>query len=111
MAGFFRGWRPQDGQAPPKAAAPRTDEDVRTLLSLLPRYRVLLHNDDVNAMDYVVAVLIRTIPALSTERAIAIMLEAHTEGMAQVIVCLKEQAEHYRERLEGYGLTSTIEPA
>ncbi len=111
MAGFFRGWRPQDGQAPPKAATPRTDEDVRTLLSLLPRYRVLLHNDDVNAMDYVVAALIRTIPALSTERAIAIMLEAHTEGMAQVIVCLKEQAEHYRERLEAYGLTSTIEPA
>ena len=90
--------------------APRTDEDVRELLKSLPRYRVLLHNDDHNDMEYVVAVLLRTISSLSREQAIAIMLQAHLNGKAQVIVCLKEQAEHYCERLEGYGLTSTIEP-
>lgn len=93
------------------AAAPRTDEDVRQLLGLLPRYRVLLHNDDHNSMDRVVLALVRTIASLDMEQAVRIMLEAHTNGCAQVIVCLKELAEHYREGLERYGLTSTIEPA
>ena len=90
---------------------PRTDEDVRELLKSLPRYRVLLHDDDYNEMDFVVVALLRTVSALSVEDAAQIMLQAHLNGTAQVIVCLKELAEHYRERLEHYGLTSTIEPA
>jgi ATP-dependent Clp protease adaptor protein ClpS len=89
---------------------PRTDEDVRLALSQLPRYRVLLHNDDVHAMDFVVLALVRTVPRLSVDEAIRIMLEAHTNGHAQVIVCPKETAEFYRTGLEQYGLTSTIEP-
>jgi ATP-dependent Clp protease adaptor protein ClpS len=93
------------------ATIPRTDEEVRQALRLLPRYRVLLHNDDVHAMDEVVLALLRVVPALSPQGAIRVMLEAHTHGRAEVIVCPKEQAEHYRERLEGFGLTSTIEPA
>lgn len=90
---------------------PRTDEEVRELLKSLPRYRVLLHNDDYNDMEFVVAALVKTVSALSVEDAAQIMLQAHLNGSAQVIVCLKELAEHYRERLEHYGLTSTIEPA
>ena len=39
-----------------------------------------------------------------------IMAEAHLHGIAQVIICPHEHAEMYRERLEQYGLTSTIEP-
>ncbi|HEY8287567.1 MAG TPA: ATP-dependent Clp protease adaptor ClpS, partial [Chloroflexota bacterium] len=35
--------------------------------------------------------------------------EAHLHGQAQVIICPKELAEFYRERLEQHGLTSTIE--
>lgn len=109
MAGLFgRG----AGRVPAsRGAAPRTDEDVKQLLRLLPRYRVLLHNDDHNSMDRVVLALVRTITGMGVEQAVRIMLEAHTTGCAQVIVCLKELAEHYRESLERYGLTSTIEPA
>ncbi|MGH2515533.1 MAG: ATP-dependent Clp protease adaptor ClpS, partial [Ktedonobacterales bacterium] len=94
-----------------RSAAPRTDDEVLQLLRLLPRYRVLLFNDDHNSMDRVVLALVRTITGMDVERAMRVMLEAHTTGCAQVIVCLKEQAEHYREMLEQYGLTSTIEPA
>lgn len=90
---------------------PRTDEDVRLALSQLPHYRVMLHNDDYNAMDYVVLALVRTVPRLSTEEAMRVMIEAHTNGIAQVIICPKETAEFYRAGLEQYGLTSTIEPA
>lgn len=92
-------------------AAPRTDDEVLQLLRLLPRYRVLLFNDDHHSMDEVVLALVRTIPGMDGEKAVRVMLEAHTTGCAEVIICLKEQAEHYRERLEQYGLTSTIEPA
>jgi ATP-dependent Clp protease adaptor protein ClpS len=89
---------------------PRTEEEVRELLQSLPRYRVLLYDDDHNDMDYVVLALLRTVASLSEDEAIRIMLQAHLFGMAQVIVCLKEPAEHYREGLEQHGLTSTIEP-
>jgi ATP-dependent Clp protease adaptor protein ClpS len=90
---------------------PRTDEEVRQLLRLLPRYRVLLHDDDFNEMDYVVLALLQTVTSLTQHHAVQIMMHAHLFGMAEVIVCLKEQAEHYREGLEQLGLTSTIEPA
>ena len=95
----------------PRSIQPRTEDDVRQLLSLLPRYRVLLYNDDVHDMEYVVQALLRTVPTLSEREALQVMLQAHLNGVSQVLVCPKELAEHYRERLEGYGLTSTIEPA
>ncbi len=87
-----------------------TSQDVEQLLRLLPRYRVLLHNDDVNSMDFVVHALLQTVQRLSVDEAIKIMLEAHLNGKALVVICPKETAEFYRAGLEGYGLTSTIEP-
>ena len=36
---------------------------------------------------------------------------AHTNGQATVITCAKEEAELYRERLQSFGLTATIEQA
>lgn len=106
------GWRAPVSTTwrPPTAAAPRTDEEVRQVLRLLPRYRVLLFNDDVHDMDEVVLALLSVVPSLGPQGAMRVMLEAHTHGSAEVIVCPKEQAEYYRERLEGFGLTSTIEP-
>lgn len=98
-------------QRTPRAAMPRTDEEVRQILRLLPRYRVMLHNDDVHSMDEVVLALLRVVPSLGIEGATQVMFVAHTHGSAEVIVCPKEQAEYYRERLEGFGLTCTIEPA
>jgi ATP-dependent Clp protease adaptor protein ClpS len=94
-----------------RPALPRTDEDVRSALRQLPRYRVMLHNDDINSMEHVVFALTRVIHRLTTEEAVRVMLEAHTSGVAQVIICPKETAEFYRDGLERYRLTSTIEPA
>ncbi len=54
--------------------------------------------------------LLRTVPRLSVDQAMGVMLEAHTQGVATVIVCPKETAEFYREGLEQHGLTSAIEP-
>jgi len=75
-----------------------------------PRYRVLLHNDPVNSMEYVVVTLRQVVPSLSEQDAIAVMLEAHNTGVGLVIVCDLEPAEFYCETLKAKGLTSTIEP-
>ncbi|MFN8556030.1 MAG: ATP-dependent Clp protease adaptor ClpS [Dehalococcoidia bacterium] len=97
------------------AVAPRTDVlpdiDHDTLRRLLPPYAVVLHDDDVNDMGYVVRSLQMCVPGLDEQQAVAIMLEAHLNGRAHVITCPLEQAELYRDRLESRGLTATIEKA
>ncbi len=75
-----------------------------------PRYRVLLHNDDFNSMEYVVQTLMTTVAGMTQPQAVNIMMEAHTNGIGLVITCALEHAEFYCETLRGHGLTSTIEP-
>ncbi|MDJ0575308.1 MAG: ATP-dependent Clp protease adapter ClpS [Xenococcaceae cyanobacterium MO_234.B1] len=75
-----------------------------------PRYRVLLHNDDFNSMEYVVQTLMKTVAGMTQPQAVNIMMEAHTNGTALVITCTLEHAEFYCETLCNHGLTSTIEP-
>jgi ATP-dependent Clp protease adaptor protein ClpS len=81
-----------------------------TVRKTAPRYRVLLHNDDFNSMEYVVQVLMTTVPSLTQAQAVNIMMEAHQNGLALVITCAQEHAEFYCETLKNHGLTSTIEP-
>ncbi len=88
-----------------------TIEKRSTSRKLAPNYRVLLHNDDFNSMEHVVEVLVTNIPKMSTPHAVNVMMEAHQYGMALVIVCAQEHAEHYCDILKSHGLTSTIEPA
>ncbi len=75
----------------------------------MPRYRVLLHNDDVNSMDHVIRALHRVFKfdAAVCER---IMLEAHTNGVAVCMVEPLEPAELHRDQLISFSLVSTIEP-
>lgn len=92
-------------------ALPGISFDEETLKRLLPPYRVILHNDDHNSMDHVVRSLLRSVPSLTIEEAVQVMMTAHENGQATVIECPKEAAEHYRDSLESCGLTATIEPA
>ncbi|MCP9829541.1 MAG: ATP-dependent Clp protease adapter ClpS [Cyanobium sp.] len=96
------------GRSPGGAAV--IDKEVQRVRKPSPRYRVLLHNDPVNSMEYVVSTLRQVVPSLSEQDAIAVMLEAHNTGVGLVIVCDLEPAEFYSETLKGKGLTSTIEP-
>ena len=95
-------------------AAPRTapdrDIDLQHLTERYPPQRVVLHDDDVHSMDEVVVALCKSVPSLGTRQAVRIMLAAHLTGRATVIVCAREEAEYYAERLGGFGLTVTIEP-
>lgn len=89
-------------KATPRPAPPKADE--------LPPYRVLLHNDDVNDMSFVVESIIELTP-LNKERATIAMLEAHARGLALLLVTHKEKAELYQEQFQSKKLTVTIEPA
>ena len=74
-----------------------------------PRYKVLLHNDPVNSMEYVTFSLREVVPQLSEQDAISIMLEAHNTGIGLVIICDLEPAEFYSESLKAKGISSSIE--
>ena len=89
------------------AVVERQTEKVR---KISPRYKVLLHNDPINSMDYVVKTLREVVPQLSEQDAMSVMLETHNNGIGLVITCDLEPAEFYCESLKSRGLTSTIEP-
>ncbi len=108
--GLPRAAAPSAPTAPTRPETPTLpDEERRT--HVLPPYKVLLHNDDVNSMDHVVRSLMRSVPGIGRAAAVRIMLEAHLTGVALVTVCPLELAELYRDRLESCGLTATIEKA
>ena len=85
------------------------DKQTQRARKVSPRYKVLLHNDPVNSMDYVVKTLRQVVPHLSDQDAMSIMLETHNTGIGLVITCDIEPAEFYSESLRSKGLTSTIE--
>tara|TARA_Y100001968_G_scaffold327617_1_gene373015 strand:+ start:2958 stop:3335 length:378 start_codon:yes stop_codon:yes gene_type:complete len=85
------------------------EKEPARVIKKSPRYKVLLHNDPINSMEYVVQTLREVVPQLSEQDAMAIMLETHNTGIGLVIVCDLEPAEFYSESLKAKGLTSTIE--
>ena len=81
---------------------------------LAPRYRVLIHNDDVTPMDFVVHVLM-SIFKKELNDAMEIMLAAHNSSVALVVVLPLEEAElrveqaHALARPRKFPLTFTYE--
>jgi len=76
----------------------------------LPPYKVLLHNDDVNEMLYVVE-SIATLTPHDRASATKLMIEAHTSGVALLLTTHKERAELYEEQFRSKHLLVTVEPA
>ncbi len=78
-------------------------------------YRVIIENDDVTAMDFVVMVL-TGIFALSLDTAVQVMLTAHQHGEALVTVLPYQDATervyeaHALARSNGYPLRFYLEP-
>ncbi len=89
---------------------PFVDAQIAARLGMLPRYRVVLHNDDGNDMDRVVRALLYIVMPLSVNDAIAVMLRAQTYGSAHIITCPRETAEFYADGLATFGLPTSIEP-
>ncbi len=71
---------------------PRTEFAVTPRAELERPYRVIIENDDITPMEFVVLVLL-TIFALEMERANAVMFEAHEKGRAYVVTLPFEEAQ------------------
>ncbi len=95
----------------PTSPSKEAEHAQQPVQDFLPLYSVILHNDDHHTMDFVVASLLKSVSSLTTEEAIAIMLETHNEGKAVVITCPLEHAELYRDRIRTFGLAATTEKA
>lgn len=98
---------PQSQALPEIIVVPETE--------LEPLYRVIIHNDEVTPMDFVIAILER-IFFINAPDALNIMFTAHYTGAAYVQTLPKTEAEsrigraHFAAGLEGYPLRFTIEP-
>ena len=89
-------------------------EDQQQETAYEPMFRVIIHNDDVTPMDFVVHVLCN-IFMLSAPDAIEVMYTAHFRGEAVVQILPKSEAEkrinkaHFAAGLEGYPLHFSME--
>jgi ATP-dependent Clp protease adaptor protein ClpS len=70
--------------------------------------QVVLHNDDVNSMEYVLMCLMRVF-GHPTELAAKIMLEAHRKGQAIAEVEGETEARKHHGQLCSFGLIATVE--
>lgn len=92
----------------------KPDVDSVPETRLAPLYRVLIHNDDITPMDFVVRVL-GDIFRLDLIRSTQVMLVAHFKGVAHVVTEPLERAEFHVDqarslsRARQYPLTFTIE--
>ena len=104
---------------PVDVAPPQTTTTVEYIVAsdedLERPYRVIIENDDVTPMEFVVLVLL-SIFDLDIDRAEAVMLEAHYKGHAYVVSLPFEDAQqrvyqaHNTARAAGYPLSFYLEP-
>ena len=82
---------------------------------LAPLYWVVMHNDPVTTMDFVVEILMKVF-GFDHSKAIEIMYNIHYNGLERVGLMPLERAEfkvettHRQARAKGFPLTCTIEP-
>ena len=81
---------------------PDTDTDTESKTRRQPPYAVILHNDDLNGMDFVIMVL-RKVFGYTVEKCFELMLEAHEKGRAAVWVGAMEVAELKADQIRSCG--------
>lgn len=92
------------------------DVEIRDSTRLAPRWKVILHNDDVTTFDFVIDLLITLFRKPHLE-AVRLTYEVHQSGSALVVVTSFERAELYLEQVRslarprGFPLVATMEPA
>ncbi len=95
-----------DGDRPvPEATVtvkPRQKERPQT--RRFPPYNVILENDDVHTMDFVVEVLLKVL-GCPVERAVQFTFEAHTRGRAIIWTGPREVAELKVEQVRSFHQT------
>jgi ATP-dependent Clp protease adaptor protein ClpS len=81
----------------------------KTPPKMLPPWKVLLHNDDVNTHLHVVKTIVE-LTHLNEQAAKTRTEEADKTGVALLLITHQERAELYKDQFTSKGLTVTIEP-
>ncbi len=84
-------------------------QETHTEEALGGAWRVLVLNDPVNLMSYVVVVF-RRVLGFDEATARKHMLEVHEQGRSIVWSGLRERAEHHAFTLQQWHLTAVLEP-
>ncbi len=84
------------------------DDSTATLELREPPWQVVVLNDPVNLMSYVVMVF-RKVFGYSRERARKHMLEVHHDGRSVLWTGARERAEHFVHQLQQWQLSSKVE--
>ena len=89
---------------------PGLDERTETKIkdAFEKNWNVIVWNDPVNLMSYVVFVFMRVL-AFNKEKATKHMMEVHQQGKSLVATETREKAELYHQQLQANGLSVTIE--
>lgn len=87
----------------------QTESATATVTRLADRWRVVVLNDPVNLMSYVVMVF-RRVLGFDDVKARKHMLEVHERGRSVVWTGVREQAEAHAFALQQWHLTAVIEP-
>ncbi len=87
----------------------RTEPHASTELQLENSWRVVVLNDPVNLMSYVVMVF-KKVLGFDEDRARKHMLEVHEQGRSVVWTGVRETAEAYVFSLQQWHLTAVLEP-
>lgn len=87
-----------------------TTPDLQTenLLSFDHGWSVVVWNDPINLMDYVVYVFQKVLH-MNRSQATKHMMEVHQNGKSLVAHENREKAEHLVHQLQSYGLTATLQ--
>ncbi|MGV2902680.1 ATP-dependent Clp protease adapter ClpS [Microbacterium sp. AGC62] len=93
-----------------RIAHPELDEIVDLSAAPLEPWQVVVWNDPVNLMSYVVRVF-RTYFGYSLDHATALMLAVHNEGRAIVATGPRETMEVHAQAMHDFGLWATVRKA
>ncbi len=88
----------------------QTETQTETRMDLDIPWNIVVWDDPVNLMSYVVYVL-QKIFGYNTSLATKLMLEVHNQGKSLVATEEREQAELHLHQLHSYGLQATLRRA
>ena len=94
---------------PARAASTLPQTETHTETALGGAWHVVVLDDPVNSMSYVVAVF-RRVLGFDEATARKHVLEVHEQGRSVVWSGLRERAEHYAFTLQQWHLTTVLEP-
>ena len=93
---------------PDTGTLPELDVDLRDQDELAPLWKVVVLNDPVNLMNYVVLVF-RRVFGYDEQKATRHMMEVHEEGRSVLWVGGREQAEGYVYQLQRWLLHASLQ--